>query len=109
MTTRGSLFYEFKHYFEPLPLGTARANRQATPASVMNEEYVRRRPNLGQKKHIKRQLKINHRFGKSRNFVILDSGRNFRTFVSNNNIMQWMENLPRGEEKSSGTYSQPDS
>lgn len=37
-------------YDKPLLLGTATANRQATPASVINEEYVKRRPNLGQKK-----------------------------------------------------------
>ena len=43
-------------YDKPLLLGTATANRQVTPASVINEEYVKRRPNLGQKKALRKQL-----------------------------------------------------
>ena len=37
----------------PLLLGTANARRQATPANVIYDEYVKRRPNLSQEQQWK--------------------------------------------------------
>lgn len=37
----------------PLLLGTANARRQATPANVIYDEYVKRRPNLSQEQPCK--------------------------------------------------------